>query len=282
MQIHRHNALQFYERTKDYLLKHEAAHSIIFGAINALINRPHCCLESPYLATVEADGAVLAVALHRPPRQLLLSHTTSLQAIELIAQDIDSESLAGVMGPATVAQKFAQVWHNLTGRSYREGMQLRCFQLSTVQPAPKVNGDLRQATAAERELLIAWCRAFIAEALPDEDQNVENTVDRLLHRGSLYVWHDQLPVSMANYTEPTPNGIGINLVYTPPKFRRHGYASACVAALSQYLLNRGYQYCFLFTDLANPTSNRMYQKIGYQPAGDLRNYWFDYNKEQFI
>ena len=281
MQIQRYNALQFYKHTKEYLLKHEAAHSVIFRAINALINRPERFLESPYLATVEADGAILAVALHKPPRQLLLSQTTSLQAIELIAQDIDSKSLVGVMGPATVAQKFAQVWHNLTGQSYREGMQLRCFQLSTVQPVP-INGNLRQATAAERELLIVWCRAFIAEAIPDEDQNGENTVDRLLHRGSLYVWHNQLPVSMANYTEPTPNGIGINLVYTPPEFRRNGYASACVASLSQYLLNRGHRYCFLYTDLANPTSNRIYQKIGYQPAGDLRNYWFDYNEEQFI
>ena len=186
MQIRHHNALQFYERTKVYLLKHEAAHSVIFRAINALINRPDRSPESPYLATVEANGAVLAVALHKPPRQLLLSQTISLQAIELIAQDIDSKSLVGVMGLATVAQKFAQVWHNLTGQSYREGMQMRCFQLSTVQPVP-INGNLRQATTAERELLIVWCRAFIAEALPDEDQNEENTVDRLLHRGSLYV-----------------------------------------------------------------------------------------------
>lgn len=158
MQIHRHNALQFSERTKDYLLRHEAVHSVMLRAINALINRPERFSESPYLATVEADGVVLA-ALHRPPRQLLLSHTTTFQAIELIAQDIDSKSLAGVMGPATVAQKFAQVWHNLTGRSYREGMQLRCFQLSTVQPA-LISGELLQATAAERELLIDWCRAI--------------------------------------------------------------------------------------------------------------------------
>ena len=87
---------------------------------------------------------------------------------------------------------------------------------------------------------------------------------------------------MANYTESTPNGIGINLVYTPPEFRRHGYASACVAALSQYLLNQEHRYCFLFTDLTNPTSNRIYQTLGYQPVGDLRNYWFDYDKEQSI
>ena len=187
MQIHRYKVLQLYERTKDYLLQHEAVHSVMFRAINALINRP---------------------------------------------------------------ERFSE------------------------QSVP-INGNLRQATAAERELLIAWCRALIAEALPDEEQNEENTIDRLLHRGSLYVWHDQLPVSMANYTEPTPNGIGINLVYTPPEFRRHGYASACVAALSQYLLDRGYRYCFLFTDLANPTSNKIYQTLGYQAVGDLSNYWFD-------
>ncbi|BAZ13807.1 GCN5-related N-acetyltransferase [Calothrix sp. NIES-4071] len=89
-----------------------------------------------------------------------------------------------------------------------------------------------------------------------------------------FVWEDEVPVSLACRTRVTPNGVGISIVYTPEQYRRKGYASACVAALSEHFINQGYKYCFLFTDLANPTSNHIYQAIGYQPAGDCQEYSF--------
>ncbi|MGH2521912.1 MAG: GNAT family N-acetyltransferase [Anaerolineales bacterium] len=91
----------------------------------------------------------------------------------------------------------------------------------------------------------------------------------------IYFWEDPHPVSMAGYGGPTPNGIRVGPVYTPPEQRRKGYASACVAALSQLMLDRGRKYCFLFTDLANPTSNHIYQQIGYEPVCDVDEYKFD-------
>ena len=80
---------------------------------------------------------------------------------------------------------------------------------------------------------------------------------------------------MAGFSGATPNGIRVNLVYTPPEYRKKGYATSCVAALSQTLLDQGRKYCFLFTDLANPTSNHIYQTIGYQPVCDMNDYWFE-------
>ena len=77
------------------------------------------------------------------------------------------------------------------------------------------------------------------------------------------------PVSMVQKAGKTPNGNLVNLVYTPPSLRRRGYATECVAKLSKHLLEEGNKYCFLFTDLANPTSNSIYQKIGYRPIIDF-------------
>ena len=79
---------------------------------------------------------------------------------------------------------------------------------------------------------------------------------------------------MVAYGGITPNGIRINTVYTPPEYRQNGYATACVAAISQKLLDRGYKYCFLYTDLSNPTSNSIYRKIGYKLMCDITNYSF--------
>ena len=60
----------------------------------------------------------------------------------------------------------------------------------------------------------------------------------------------------------------------PPAQRKRGYASACVATLSHLLLNRGYEFCMLYTDLTNPTSNAIYQAIGYEPVIDSTMYRF--------
>jgi hypothetical protein len=90
----------------------------------------------------------------------------------------------------------------------------------------------------------------------------------------LYVWDDDGPVSMCGVGGPTPNGVRIGPVYTPPGLRRRGYASACVAAASQAQLDAGRQFCFLFADIANPTSNHVYLKIGYEPVSDVSVYRF--------
>jgi hypothetical protein len=153
-------------------------------------------------------------------------------------------------------------------------MALRAFQLEQVQAIPQATGRLRIATENERELLIRWFEAFALEALGSVEPGVERTVERHLQRGSAYIWEDETPVSMACHIRVTPNGAGVSLVYTPPEHRRKGYASACVAALSQTLLKAGHRYCFLFTDLANPTSNHIYQAIGYKSVGDLSDYSF--------
>lgn len=74
---------------------------------------------------------------------------------------------------------------------------------------------------------------------------------------------------------PTPHGARIGPVYTPPAARRRGYASALTAAIIRHYLDAGRRLCFLFTDLANPTSNRTYQAIGYEPVTDVNQYRFD-------
>ena len=89
----------------------------------------------------------------------------------------------------------------------------------------------------------------------------------------IYLWEDDEVVSMAGYNGPTPHGIRVSAVYTPPEHRGRGYARACTAALSQILLD-SYQFCFLFTDRANATSNYIYQQIGYKPVCDVDEYRF--------
>ncbi|MBW4548719.1 MAG: GNAT family N-acetyltransferase [Symplocastrum torsivum CPER-KK1] len=270
---------QYYEHVKSDLLQHEAHHNLIFGVIDGLINQPERLINSPYLVTVEEDSRILVVALLTPSRKLVLSRSLHPQALNAVAQDLQAQqaSIAGVVGLVDEALAFAQAWQAIAGQSYRQGMQMRVYQLETVQPLRKANGYFRQATQADRNVLIDWSQAFIQEALNKtiEYDEAEQIIERYLSKGALSLWQDQVPVAAAGYSGATPNGIRVNFVYTPPNYRRQGYASSCVAALSQTLLAQGLRYCFLLTDLANPTSNHIYQAIGYQPICDLNDYWFE-------
>ena len=135
---------------------------------------------------------------------------------------------------------------------------------------------MRLATENDKQLLKSWHNAFNLEALGKKSSELdsESWIERVLQKQTAFLWENQIPVSIACSTRSTLNGIGINMVYTPPEHRKQGYASACVAALSQKLLDKGYKFCFLFTDLSNPTSNKIYQDIGYQPVADWNNYSF--------
>jgi predicted GNAT family acetyltransferase len=131
-------------------------------------------------------------------------------------------------------------------------------------------------TEADRKLLTEWFMAFTKEALGEDigPQGAGRSLDAYLGTEGLYLWEDGQAVSIAGRSRPTPNGTTVNYVYTPPQHRNRGYASACVAALSQLLLDEGYRYCFLFTDLANPTSNKIYRAVGYEPVCDVDEYEF--------
>lgn len=277
------NAEDFYRRAENFLLQNEVQCNVIIGICTNLIRYPDRVQEAPYLAVVELDGSVCAVAVRTPPYNPLLSVTEEIEAIDLIARDLYSvwKILPGVTGPKEITEDFAETWQNLSGQPYRVDIAERLFRLDQVNPVNGVSGNMRRATPADRDILIDWLRAFYVEALPAEPYNEDalgRTVDSALEfetRG-YYIWENNgQPVSFAGYTGPTPNSMRIGPVYTPTEYRGKGYASALVAGISQMLLDSGKQFLTLYTDLSNPTSNHIYQEIGYYGVLDVSMYRFD-------
>jgi uncharacterized protein len=146
-----------------------------------------------------------------------------------------------------------------------------------VRPSAHVAGSAREAELRDRALALAWFGAFQEEAMHEETPHgdVEENVDRRLAGGGLAVWEvDSVVVSLCGYGGRTPHGTRIGPVYTPPELRGNGYASALTAAVTQQLLDGGREYCFLYTDLANATSNSIYSKIGYELVCESADYAF--------
>jgi uncharacterized protein len=280
-EVHRFDdAEEFLAQAGAYLGAREAEHNLLLGLAGVLTARPNLYGSAPYLAAVHRDGAVVAAALRTPPHNLLLSEVAEPAAVAALANDAAEAfgELPGVAGPKEASRRFAELWSQATGRRAERAMAQRIFRAETVRAPRAVRGSMRRATAADRPLLVEWYAAFQEEAMGGRTfRPAEDAVEDYLARGEdggLYLWEDGEPVSLAGCGSPTPNGIRVGPVYTPPARRGRGYASALTAQLTSLLLSSGRRFCFLFTDLANPTSNRIYQRIGYEPVSDVDEYRF--------
>ena len=260
-------------RARELLETNEAENNLQLGICAGLAASPPPAERRPYLATVEEGGIVAAVAVWTPPLNLVLSRAPveALGALvsELRARDV---SLPGVLAPDETAESFAELWSQQGGGPWRVTIRERIYQLTSVSPpAHPVSGRIREAALSDRDVLVRWVRGFSTESGLDPMSEVAalREVQRRIEQRTLFVWEDGELASMAATAGPTARGVRINLVYTPQELRRRGYASACVAVLSQLLLDSGRTFCFLYADRANPTSNGIYQQIGYQKVADV-------------
>ena len=271
----------FLDEVGPFLAEHEAEHNLLFGIAATLIIDPDRFRDPPFLAAITRENEVVGAALMTPPFNVVLSLVDDLDAIPALAHELGRSqfSVPGITAPVDVARRFAQLWTERHGLTGRVATSERIYRVERITPPTGVSGSIRTATDADRDLLIEWMRAFFIEALEGHGESeTETLVDSGLQTGSrtFYLWEDDgRPVSMAAATGPTPNGIRVGPVYTPPDARRHGYASAVTAAASQAQLDAGRRFVFLFTDLENPTANRIYQAIGYEPVIDVDQWTFE-------
>jgi predicted GNAT family acetyltransferase len=273
---------EFLAQAGPFLVAHEDEHNLMLGLCATLLRQPEVFAEGAYLAVVTEGDAVVTAALRTPPHNLVLARVADgadAAAHALLANDARARygTLPGAGGPAAVVRSFAEAWRALTGEPYRHALHEYFYRLDRLLPPPAVPGRLRRATEGDRPLLERWILAFNDEALRGVEQiNPAHWVTNALGfdtRG-LYLWEDGAVVAMAGWSGPTLHGIRIGPVYTPPEQRRRGYAGACVGALSQLLLDEGRAFCVLYTDASNPTSNHVYQMLGYQRLMEADVYTF--------
>ena len=271
------DVIEFYNRTQSYLLQHEAEHYILLGFLDARIKFPEQYAESPYLATVEEDGKIIAVAICLFSQRLSLSLISDLSAVQLIVENIYivNSKLLSLGGFVAETQAFAVAWAKRSGQSYQLKTQLCLYQLDRVKPVSGVKGHLRLADESDYTLLIEWVAAFADVVAVKGSESAEQHVADRLSQNALYIWQDRVPVALIG-TSRTIAGNGIiRSVYTPPEHRQNGYATAAVAAVSQILLDRGCRVCYLTTNLQNSTSNHVYQTVGYQTYVNAHRYTFE-------
>jgi predicted GNAT family acetyltransferase len=253
---------------------------LTLGILGRLVDEP-AAWGAEVTMLVELDGErPVAVLTRTGPHPALIVGFDEPDAIghQALADALlaTGRRVADVNGPRRFSEPFAAVVSQLTGVTPRVHRQTRAYELRAVRMPALPRGRFRLAVEEDAPTLRPWIEAFgrdIGETITAEEAGART--DRLIPARELVVWEDDGQiVSMAAVVRRTRSSAHVALVYTPPSHRGRGYASAAVALLSQRELDAGNEWCSLYTDLANPTSNHIYAAIGYEPICDFRQFRF--------
>ncbi len=222
--------------------------------------------EDPIFGWWDApDSAVTGVLVRTPPWPLIVSAVPpeAIESLVDILLDMGCFNAERRLADALASQVRAR-----TGTSPDLGRQTRLYRLHDLTPPdPAPPGRARVATPSDRDLLISWYMAFGDEVGESRDNAAESIDDRLSYGGMLLWEHGGIALCMAGRSRPQAGMVRVGPVYTPPELRRRGYAAALTAEISRRSLELAADV-LLFTDLANPTSNAVYQRLGYRPIED--------------
>jgi len=269
MRVHRHSdARTFLGLSQSWLLQAEPENNLMLGIARRSADGELGFDTEEYWATLYDGHEIVGTAFRTPPHNLAVSRMPP-SAVAGLARDVGEvyAELPGVVGPATVAEQFADVWTGERGGAWRTKFRQRIHVLrsvATIEDSP--SGSLRRMEASDEGLIRDWIDGFVRDtgiSIP-----AERFVRPLLTKRTFFLWEDVEPRCLVGKGRDTPSGACITAVYTPPSFRGRGYATASVAALSRTLLSSGREFCCLYTDSDNPTSNSIYRRIGYQPVRD--------------
>ena len=273
------SAQDFLNETKSLLLKNEAEYSLLLGL--AMLRLQVTNEDTYHYYSVVQNNELIGCAVMTNVN-LILTRIPGTFLPEL-AQTLFDQKIQppGVVGPVHSTEAFAQCWKTISGRNYKLGMGQKVYELTQVtMPESSDLGELVLADLSHEELVKDWLIQFRYEATPHDTSSLESTIKLArskIEKNEVYLLKtkDQKIVSMNMIGRPTDHGISVSGVYTPPELRKKGYASVLVAKTSEKMLQQGRKFCVLYTDLANPTSNKIYQEVGYREVARSKHFVFE-------
>lgn len=276
---------EVWPQMRSFLAVNEAVHNLLLGLLGDFVEHPEAVDDLAYAAVIrDPQQNLVMTALQTKGHNLILSQTRNPDVLDLLIDDLNSLGLVlpGVIGPQALSQQFAVAWAERTRSGFVLTAHERIHELTTIAIPPTSHGNVHQAGAGDEDWIVDWLGAFVREAMPHQVPNVVAIAARSAKKlyqprrqaGFSWLETDGTPVCLVGYGNPTITGIRVGPVYTPPALRGHGYATELVRQVSQDLLGWGYRRIYLFTDLNNLTSNRIYRRIGYQPIADVDSYGF--------
>ena len=265
------NAGQVLDAAGPLLASRPVEHQLVATILTEMVPHPGV---GQYWWVVDGRAQVVALAVESPAGNRAVLTPARPGPVKTLAQAMASDvyELPGVLGDADTAATFAGYVADLLSVPAYPVEGGRLYRLRRLVMPKEVAGHLRLAETRDEDLVITWARAFRSEAGEEDDPTAE--ARRRLSAGRLWLWEDGEPVAMAGAPPAVAGVARVGWVYTPSFRRRRGYGSAVTAALSRHLLDTEADTCILYTQLHNPTSNAIYQRMGYQRVAETVSYRF--------
>lgn len=259
--------LTFKEEVTPFLEKNEQENNLILGVLQMV-------QEPIFMGVAKQREEIKVVFLQTEEKKQIIVATSEIaeeDIVELVKKLTKVYSnVPGLIGNKEIVQKLAEEIAVLENKKTNVVMEQGVYALQQVKTKWTEDGAFREIGSDELPLIEQWIYQFCEDVrLPTTKEEAKQTAHTLITNRRLFGLEiDGKLVSVAAKTRPTTNNITVNFVYTPKEARKKGYASSCVAALSQRMLDEGYKTTTLYTDLANPTSNKIYQEIGYEQIAE--------------
>ena len=269
----------FLEESQEFLLNREDVNAVVLGISKDIARSSTPDKTENFFGLVCRNEKAVAAAFMTPAQGRGAAVTEGPEgALALLAGALVEKygSIPGVNGPKGACESFGRHYCSLTGERSRITFEMRIHRLEAVTPLSLPAGQLRRVQPGDEALLHRWLGDFSTNTLGragPSHESVAQMVNASEPRSYLWCVNGEA-VSTAAWSRPTQTGISIKAVYTPPSKRGQGHGTAVVHGLSALLLKRGYAFCTLYTDLANPVSNAIYARIGYKPVMDTQNIRF--------
>ena len=263
----------FADQAWELLAARPAEQTVALSIIESLRAGQRWSDVAPVFGWYDDGGDVRGAVCMTPPFEMVLAVVPD-EAVAPLVRTLRDEDVAppGVNGDVRIVERFSGAWLEGTDLQARTTFEQRLYGLGTLQPPdPPPPGRARPGGEGDVDLAASWIRAFQEEA-GVHSTDVESAARAGIAGGRVWLWEDETgtAVSLAGRTPPAAGMSRIAPVYTPPEARRRGYGAAVTAACTADALARGAEHVVLFTDLANPTSNSVYQRVGFRPLSDRR------------
>ena len=267
------DAKEFAEIAEPIVEKHEDVFSLFYGILQAIKMGKY---DNPFMAAIKEGDEVYALLQMTPPHpiNLVIDDESRIDdVIEFITRQLIEKKVpvTSVISLKQWAELFAEKWEVRTGERQKLLMDQGIYRLDEVDETLAMSpGSWRYATTEDHSLIVKWFSLF------EEDTNLEKTpielikekVALFIEAQEVFLWEAEgKVVSMMKKSRPTQNSVTVSLVFTPKEERKKGYARTMVAHGSKELLKE-YDFCVLYTDMLNPTSNKIYKEIGYKHIAD--------------
>jgi predicted GNAT family acetyltransferase len=237
----------------------------------------------PSLLRIVDGGKTVSAAIQiNPPQQNIVLTFSNEAQLNVLATYLKKQDFKfqGVVGPAQESEMFSDLWVEMSSKSKKLAMGQKIYKADMCIQPKNVTGKLKIANENELNIVTQYFVDFAEESLPLSERKsfdeIKIMTSKKLTDKWIYLWMvDGTSVSVAHIGRPTKNGISVSGVFTPRQFRKRGYASAVTAGVTQAMLDSGKKFCVLYTDLSNPTSNKIYQDVGYREVAASKYFSFE-------